>query len=399
MYTQYYNFKTKPFQLTPDPEFLFLSKIHKKALMYMQYGITSDGGGFILLTGEVGTGKTTIIRSILKDFNKDTVFSRITNTRLTSEQLMAMINDDFGLETSGKDKIQLLKDLTQFLIDQFIKHKKSILIIDEAQNLTSELLEEIRLLSNLETDKAKLLQIILIGQPELRSILHRAELRALRQRITVSCDISPLLREETEQYIFHRLEVAGNREAVTFQERTIDLIHNYSRGVPRLINILCDFILLAAYSDQTRNILVEIVQDVINDLAHENCYWQDQIEEKKGVDNVILFSGKSKNVERREEKDTEYRINKDDNEKTEIFQKIAETEKKMDTAVSHLRNDLINRVRIISDMQFSDLVKEVEELKKTIAENKQGRWEQEAKEEKKGGFLRRYFHKGEKNEQ
>lgn len=365
----------------------------------MQYGITSDGGGFILLTGEVGTGKTTIIRSILKDFNKDTVFSRITNTRLTSEQLMAMINDDFGLETSGKDKIQLLKDLTQFLIDQFIKHKKSILIIDEAQNLTSELLEEIRLLSNLETDKAKLLQIILIGQPELRSILHRAELRALRQRITVSCDISPLLREETEQYIFHRLEVAGNREAVTFQEGTIDLIHNYSRGVPRLINILCDFILLAAYSDQTRNILVEIVQDVINDLAHENCYWQDQIEEKKGVDNVILFSGKSKNVERREEKDTEYRINKDDNEKTEIFQKIAETEKKIDTAVSHLRNDLINRVRMISDMQFSDLVKEVEELKKTIAENKQGRWEQEAKEEKKGGFLRRYFHKGEKNEQ
>jgi hypothetical protein len=311
---------------------------------------------------------------------------------------MAMINDDFGLETAGKDKIQMLKDLTQFLIDQFIDHKKSILIIDEAQNLTSELLEEIRLLSNLETDKAKLLQIILIGQPELRSILHRSELRALRQRITVSCHISPLVREETEQYIFHRLEVAGNREAVIFEERAIGLIHDYSRGVPRLINLLCDFILLAAYGDQTRNISVEMVRDVINDLSQENKYWQDEIEEKKGADNVVLFSQKGKNVETPEEKVTEHGITRDDEEKTEILQKIAETERKIDTAVGHLRDDLLNRVRVVSDMKFSDIVREIEELKKMIAEKKQDGWDSNGKEEKKRGLFQRYFYKGGKNE-
>jgi general secretion pathway protein A len=177
MYTSFFNLKYKPFQLTPDPEFLFMSKVHKKALTYLNYGITSDTGGFILVTGEVGTGKTTTIRSIMKELKKDIVYSRVNNTRLTSDELIAMINDDFNLDIQGKNKTQMLRDLTDFLIEQYGKGIKSILIIDEAQNLAQDLLEEIILLSNLETSKSKLLQIILLGQPELRNVLAQPELR------------------------------------------------------------------------------------------------------------------------------------------------------------------------------------------------------------------------------
>ncbi|MEW6001491.1 MAG: AAA family ATPase, partial [Nitrospirota bacterium] len=217
MYTSFFGFKQKPFELTPDPEFLFMSKVHKKALTYLNYGITSNSGGFILITGQAGTGKTTVIRSIMKRLIEEIKFARINNTRVTSEQLIAMINEDFELDTKGKDKTQMLRDLTDFLVEQYKKNRKSFLIIDEAQNLSPDLLEEIRLLSNLETDKSKLLQMILVGQPELRRVLAQPELRALRQRINVSCQIYPLTKEETEEYIFHRLEIAGNRGAVSFE--------------------------------------------------------------------------------------------------------------------------------------------------------------------------------------
>jgi putative secretion ATPase (PEP-CTERM system associated) len=274
MYNIFFGFRSNPFQLLPDPEFLFPSKVHQKALTFLRYGISSDTGGFILVSGEVGTGKTTIIRSMMRELKKDIVFSRVNNTRLTSTELIAMINDDFGLDIAGKDKTQLLHDLMEFLIEQYTQGNKAILIIDEAQNLTPELLEEIRLLSNLETDKAKLLQIILVGQPELRDILAQPGLRSFRQRTTVSCHINPLTREETEQYIFHRLEVAGNRQAVTFEDGAIDAIHDFARGVPRIINIVCDFLLLAAFTEQTREVSLSMVQEVIQDLERENRYWQ-----------------------------------------------------------------------------------------------------------------------------
>ncbi len=276
MYKSFFKLKSKPFQITPDPEFLFISKVHKKALTHLNYGITSDSGGFIIVTGEVGTGKTTVIRSIMKGLKKDIIFSLINNTRLTSGELLSMINKDFGLDIKSKDKTQLLSDLTDFLIDQYGKGRKSILIIDEAQNLAPDLLEEIRLISNLETDKAKLLQIILVGQPELRKVIAQPNLRALRQRTNISCHIYPLLRNETEEYLFHRLEIAGNREAVSFQDGTIDLIHNFARGIPRLINIVCDFLLLSAFVDNTREISLDMAKEVINDLEKENRYWHDE---------------------------------------------------------------------------------------------------------------------------
>ncbi len=272
MYEAFFNLKQKPFDLLPDPEFLFMSSSHKKVLSYLDYGIR-ERVGFILLTGEVGSGKTTIIRNLIKKNLTDVVLSKIFNTRVDSEQLIAMINDDFGLPVLNKDKITLLRDLNTFLIDQFVKGNKPVLIIDEAQNLNHDLLEEIRMLSNLETDNAKLLQIILVGQPELRTTLASITLVQLRQRISINCHIQPLNRLEIELYILHRLEKAGDREAVSFSPETIDIIFTYSRGIPRLINIICDFILLAAFAEETRTIDAALVQDIIGDLDFEYHYW------------------------------------------------------------------------------------------------------------------------------
>lgn len=272
MYEAFFNLKQKPFDLLPDPDFLFMSSSHKKVLSYLDYGIR-ERVGFILLTGEVGSGKTTIIRNLIKKNLSDVVLSKIFNTRVDSEQLIAMINDDFGLPVLNKDKITLLRELNLFLIDQFVKGNQPVLIIDEAQNLNHDLLEEIRMLSNLETDNAKLLQIILVGQPELRKTLASATLIQLRQRISINCHIQPLSRSEIELYILHRLETAGDRDAVSFFGDTIDIIFTFSRGIPRLINIICDFILLAAFAEETRAIDASMVLDIIGDLDFEYHYW------------------------------------------------------------------------------------------------------------------------------
>lgn len=272
MYEAFFNLTQKPFDLLPDPDFLFMSSSHKKALSYLDYGIR-ERVGFILLTGEVGSGKTTIIRNLIKKNLTNVVLSKIFNTRVDSEQLIAMINDDFGLSIRNKDKITLLSDLNAFLIEQFVQGNLPVLIIDEAQNLDHDLLEEIRMLSNLETDNAKLLQIILVGQPELRKTLAAATLVQLRQRISINCHIQPLNQSEIESYILHRLEKAGDREAASFSPETINIIFTYSRGIPRLINILCDFILLAAFAEETRNIDAAMVQDIIGDLDFEYHYW------------------------------------------------------------------------------------------------------------------------------
>lgn len=272
MYEAFFNLKQKPFDLLPNPDFLFMSSSHKRALSYLDYGI-KERVGFILLTGEVGSGKTTIIRNLIKKNLDNVVLSKIFNTRVDSEQLLAMINDDFGLQVLNKDKITMLRELNTFLIEQFVKGNQAVLIIDEAQNLGQELLEEIRMLSNLETDNAKLLQIILVGQPELRKTLASSSLVQLRQRISINCHIQPLTPNETEQYILHRLERAGDRDSVQFSQETINIIYTYSRGIPRLINIICDFILLAAFAEERTDIDAPLVQDIIGDLDFEYHFW------------------------------------------------------------------------------------------------------------------------------
>ncbi len=272
MYEAFFNFKTKPFELIPNPDFLYMSRTHKRAIHYLQYGIR-EKAGFILLTGEVGSGKTTLISDLIKRLAGNVTLAKIFNTKVTSEQLIAMINDDFGLAVQGKDKVTLFKDLNDFLIEQHARRFNPVLIIDEAQNLKPDLLEEIRMLSNLETSTSKLLQIVLVGQPELRDVLALPQLRQLRQRISINCRISPLTKEETLEYILHRHEVAGNRDAVTFSDGSIDLIYQYTKGVPRLVNIMCDFLLLTAFIEETKEVDPAMVRDIVKDLDFETLYW------------------------------------------------------------------------------------------------------------------------------
>lgn len=280
MYEAYFNLKSKPFELVPNPAFLYLSKTHKKAMHYLHYGI-QENAGFILLTGEVGSGKTTLVSDLVKRLDKNVAFAKIFNTRVSAEQMIAMINDDLGLEVAGKDKIQLLKDLNNYLIDQHAAKNHTVLIIDEAQNLKSDILEEIRMLSNLETTTGKLLTIVLVGQPELRETLAMNRLRQLRQRVSVSCHLSPLSRIEMEEYILHRLEIAGNRKAVTFEHGCIDAIFEHSRGIPRLANIICDYLLLTAFTEQLKVVDARMVADIVQDLEFDRLYWNSNDRIKK----------------------------------------------------------------------------------------------------------------------
>jgi putative secretion ATPase (PEP-CTERM system associated) len=268
VYEHFFNLKTKPFELLPNPDFLFMSKAHRRVLNYLEYAIT-EKYGFVLFTGEVGSGKTTLMRCVLRGMDNAHVVSRIFNTNVTSEELISLVNEDFGLDVKGKNKVRLFRELNDFLIEQYAEGKQSILIIDEAHNLTPELLEETRMLSNLETDNAKLLHIMLIGQPELRETLALPELRQLRQRINISCHLNPLPQDEIHAYILHRLEVAGNRDAIQFSNGVIGDIFRFSRGIPRLVNIICDFLLLAAHIEGTRQITGDMASDIIKELQLE----------------------------------------------------------------------------------------------------------------------------------
>lgn len=270
MYTDFFGLSAKPFELLPNPKFLYLSKGHRKALSYLQYGV-QEHAGFTLLTGEVGSGKTTLVRDIINRVSADTTLAMVFNTRVDGHQLISMINEDFGLDVVGKDKVQLLRELNDFLLDECTAGRQPIIIVDEAQNLSADSLEEIRMLSNLEADSFKLVQIVLVGQPELKQIIAQPSLRQLRQRISISCHLNPLNREETEEYIFHRLGTVGNRDCVTFKDGVFDMIYRFSGGIPRLINLICDFLLLSAFVEETKEIDIELVKDAVNELSFEEA--------------------------------------------------------------------------------------------------------------------------------
>ncbi|MBE0596508.1 MAG: AAA family ATPase, partial [Desulfuromonadales bacterium] len=272
MYESFFGLTKKPFELVPNPDFLYKSRTHNKVGMYLDYAMR-ENTGFILLTGEVGSGKTTIIRSLLKKLGPEVQVSKVFNTKLSSEELLATINDDFGIAIEGKNKVHMLKDLNQFLIDQYGTGRRSVVIVDEAQNLSVDSLEELRMLSNLETNDAKLLQIILVGQPELKRILSVSELRQLRQRISIHCHLQSLSREEMEAYIWHRLDIAGNRQAVEFSDGALALVFDYSGGIPRLINVMCDFLLLSAFTEEVRFISEELVAEVAGDPQFEGQFF------------------------------------------------------------------------------------------------------------------------------
>jgi len=259
MYEAFYGLNEKPFNLTPDPRFLYLSSKHKEAFAHLLYGIRNRCG-FVMVSGEIGTGKTTICRSLLKQLDPDTEVAFIFNPKLSPIELLQTINGDFGIDSKAETVRGLIDELNAHLLDRASKGKNCVLIIDEAQNLGTETLEQIRLLSNLETETEKLLQIVLIGQPELAAKLELTELRQLNQRITARYHLGMLSSDETLHYIAFRLRVAGGRKKLKFTRSAVRTVHRISRGTPRVINALCDRALLIGYTKETRNISPSIVR-------------------------------------------------------------------------------------------------------------------------------------------
>lgn len=265
MYDEFYGFRDAPFHITPDPRFLFFSDKHREAFNHVLFGIR-ERKGFIQITGEVGAGKTTICRAILTELGSSCRTALILNPTVTSTQLLRMILIELGLEPRKVDRTAYLEVLNRYLLEQAEAGHDVVLFIDEAQDLDAELLEQVRLLSNLETDRRKLLQIVLIGQPELRAKLEDPALRQLRQRITVRYHLRPLDREETTRYISHRLRVAGADGRPTFTSWAIRSVHRYSGGVPRLVNAVCDKTLLYGYVNGTYELDRRAVRHAIREL-------------------------------------------------------------------------------------------------------------------------------------
>jgi general secretion pathway protein A len=265
VYERYFQLRERPFALSPDPEYLYPSKVHSEALSYLRYGVEGHAG-FVVITGEIGSGKTTMLQSLLGRLDRNITVARIVNTMLDSRELLDAIVLDFGIDPTGMSKPVLLHRLAEFLVAQRQAGRLTLLVIDEAQNLSLPALEEIRMLSNLETEKSKLIQIIMIGQPELREKLSLPHLQQLRQRITVSYHLQPLDADETSAYVNHRLRRAAVGPPVEFPRDVTDVIHQRSRGVPRIINVIADATLLFAYGVDRRNIEIGITQEALAEL-------------------------------------------------------------------------------------------------------------------------------------
>jgi general secretion pathway protein A len=272
MYEKFYGFTEKPFNLTPDPDYFYLSSVHKRALDHLVYGLES-GMGFIQVTGEIGSGKTTLIKCLLRQLSREVKVAYVIHSKGTFVQILRMILEDLEVVPADQKltKEALLSRFRDFLVEQARHHNSVVVIIDEAQNLQLEVLEELRMLSNFETEKAKLLQIVLVGQPELRDLLRRPELEQLRQRITVRFHLYPLSEDETRSYIRHRLKVAGSNGSVRFTAAASRIVHRYSGGLPRLINVACDATLLAGFVDERRVFNEQFAAEALRELADERA--------------------------------------------------------------------------------------------------------------------------------
>jgi general secretion pathway protein A len=268
MYDQFYGFREPPFNITPDPRFLFFSDRHREAYNHILFGIR-ERKGFIQITGEVGAGKTTLCRALLEELGPGYVTALILNPCLNPTQLLRSILAELGLEPGKADRATCLALLNRVLLDQLAAGNDVVLLIDEAQDLSPELLEQVRLLSNLETDQRKLLQIVLLGQPELREKLNDRSLRQLRQRITVRYHLTPLSRPEIERYIQHRLQVVGANGRPAFTPWAIRSIFRYSGGIPRLVNAVCDKTLLAGFVEGRDLLTWRQVRRAIRELEGE----------------------------------------------------------------------------------------------------------------------------------
>src|SRR6266478_1128172 len=267
MYKSHFGLKRNPFEISPDPEFLYSTDAHREALAAMYYGIRHHSG-FVVLTGEVGTGKTLIIRCLLEVLNANQLASAyVFNPKLSALQLLQYIAGDLGLPPT-RSKAELLLKLNHYLIERHRQDLQTVLIVDEAQLLQKDLLEEIRLLTNLETSQQKLFQIVLAGQPELEKKLDSKNLRQLKQRVTFRCNLTPFSAEDTAGYIRHRLKIAGadSRADTIFPEETIGMVHEYAAGIPRLINTICNNALISGYAAHSQTISPMVISEVAADL-------------------------------------------------------------------------------------------------------------------------------------
>jgi general secretion pathway protein A len=266
MYEAFYGLNEKPFNLNPDPDYLYMSKGHENAFMHLDYAI-AESKGFVVVTGEIGSGKTTLVNYLLAKVPEDIHIGLINNTHIPHTQLIKLICREFELEIEKTDHTSMLEAFHDFLLEQFSSRKRVVLIIYEAQNLTPKTLEEIRLLSNLEAEKHHLIQIILLGQPELKYKLQRRDLQQFAQRVTVHCHLGGLSSNEVKSYIHHRLRVAGAKKPNIFDANALKTIAEHSRGIPRMINILCDTALVYGYADSLKSISENIINDVIKERA------------------------------------------------------------------------------------------------------------------------------------
>jgi general secretion pathway protein A len=266
MYNKFYGLKDKPFEITPDPRYLYLSESHREALAHLTYAL-NESKGFTVITGEVGTGKTTLVQMLLSRLDSHTRIAHLFNPKLGTRDFFKYICQDFGLKTDGfATKGEFLTLLHSFLMECYARRERVVLIVDEAQTLSPALLEEVRLLTNLETPKAKLLQVILLGQPELDTTLARNEFRQLKQRISLRFNLKPLNRQDTAEYIIRRLKAAGARNSDLFGDDAVKEIFRYSKGIPRLINVICDNSLMSGYVYEKHRIDRDIVREVIKDM-------------------------------------------------------------------------------------------------------------------------------------
>jgi len=265
MYLEHFNLKDYPFRITPDADYLYMSAAHSRAIKYMEYAILNKEG-FVLITGDIGCGKTTIIKKIINSLNDDVVIAKLFQTQLNEVELLQSILSEFGFTNYSSNKVELLNELNQFLIDSYVEGKQVVLIVDDAQNLSKRVLEEIKMLSCVETNKDKLLQVILVGQPELNAKIEAKDMEQLLQRVSLRFHVKKLTQDETKEYINHRLSIAGIESSILFDDDVYDEIFEYSNGTPRLINTLCDTSLTCAYVESKDKVSISDIEDAVAEL-------------------------------------------------------------------------------------------------------------------------------------
>jgi len=271
MYEAFYGLASKPFQLSPDPSFYFGSKQHRRAKAYLDYGVLRSDG-FIVITGEIGAGKTTLVRGLLDSLNRsNVVIGNVVTTQLDAEDTLRLVGAAFGVRVKDLPKSELLMALEAFFVSEASRGKRCLLIVDEAQNLTARAVEELRMLSNFQFGNQSLVQTFLVGQPEFRAILQRPEMEQFRQRIAASCHIGPLDEEDTQRYIEHRLKCAGASGKPSFDADAFTALHRASHGIPRRINTLCDRLLLLGFMHENPHLTAADVEEVVQDLSRESA--------------------------------------------------------------------------------------------------------------------------------